>query len=168
MTTGDCGSGAIISGDYRYLLWRIWDKRPRLLWVMLNPSTADESQNDRTLARCIGFSKREQYGGLEVVNLFAYRTPCPGELRGIRNPVGGENSRYLMEAAQRAAMHKARVVVAWGARAHEGIYKQQADIVIALLKTFADFQMYCLGTTQTGCPCHPCRVEDLRRLRRFT
>lgn len=70
------GNGAIIRGRYRYLLWRTWDMtRPRLLWVLLNPSTADDQTDDPTLRRCIRFSRDWQYGGLEIVNLFAFRTP---------------------------------------------------------------------------------------------
>src|SRR5436190_16744965 len=75
------GNGAIIVGDYRYLLWRSWDRaRPRLLWVFLNPGTADGRADDPTLRRCIGFSQAWHYGGLEIANLFAFRTPRPADL----------------------------------------------------------------------------------------
>ncbi len=70
------GNGAIFSDDdtYRYLLWRTWDESlPRLLWVLLNPSTADAEIADPTLSACIGFSQELRYGGLEIVNLFAYQ-----------------------------------------------------------------------------------------------
>ncbi len=50
------GNGAILSGRYRYLLWRTWDETcPRLLWVLLNPSKADEQTDDPTLRRCSRF-----------------------------------------------------------------------------------------------------------------
>ncbi|HZC08042.1 MAG TPA: DUF1643 domain-containing protein [Ktedonobacterales bacterium] len=154
--------GAIIVGDYRYLLWRTWGggNHARLLWIMLNPSTADESQDDRTLDRCVSFSKRENYGGLEVVNLFAYRTPYPRKLRDVCDPIGSENTQHLKEAVQRAAACEAKVVVAWGAMSHEGIYKQQADIVLARLKQCPEIHLYCLGKTVSGCPKHPCRLAS--------
>ncbi|HEU5344884.1 MAG TPA: DUF1643 domain-containing protein [Ktedonobacterales bacterium] len=154
-------AGAINIDGYRYVLWRNWvpNNRRRMLWIMLNPSKADEKQSDRTLQQCIHFSDRELYGGLEVVNLFAYQTPYPRKLREIPDPIGSENPRHLEEAVQRAAECGAKVVVAWGARGHKGIYKQQADTVLALLRRCADIQLYCLGTTQAGCPCHPCRLS---------
>lgn len=157
--------GASIIGDYRYLLWRNWDlSRPRLLWVMLNPSTADEAQDDQTLQRCISFSKREAYGGLEVVNLFAYRTPLPRKLLELLrqgsgpDPIGGENMRYVEEAAHRAAQRTGKVVVAWGAMGRHAIVKPQVDAVLGLLREVTGIQVYCLGKTRTGCPNHPCRL----------
>ena len=72
----DCQPGAVVVGPYRYLLWREWNaKLPRLLWILLNPSTADERVDDPTLRRVLGFSRSYGFGGLEVVNLFALRSP---------------------------------------------------------------------------------------------
>ncbi|TMF61888.1 MAG: DUF1643 domain-containing protein, partial [Chloroflexi bacterium] len=68
--------GATFSADrrYRYRLWRRWDgARPVVAFVMLNPSTADARRDDPTIRRCIGFAKSWGFGGVEVVNLFAYR-----------------------------------------------------------------------------------------------
>ena len=63
--TDEQRSGAIISacGQYRYHLWRRWDELlPTMVWVMLNPSTADATEDDPTIRRCIGFAKREGCG----------------------------------------------------------------------------------------------------------
>ena len=70
---------AILSDDgrYRYLLERQWDERPRMAWCMLNPSTADANIDDQTIKRCIGFAKREGFGGIIVVNLMAFRATSP-------------------------------------------------------------------------------------------
>ncbi len=142
-------NGAIIVGRYRYLLWRTWAAaRPRLLWVLLNPSTADGQTADPTLRRCIGFSREWGYGGLEIVNLFAFRTRQPHDLQSTPDPVGSENDRYLAEAATRAT----RILVAWGER---GTYHQRDRTVLALLSQHAVQPLSCLGTTQNGCPCHP-------------
>lgn len=83
--------GADVSADglHRYSLWRHWDpsKKRRATWVMLNPSTADAMQDDPTIRKCIGFTKRltGDFGGIVVVNLFAYRATEPRELVMARN-----------------------------------------------------------------------------------
>jgi hypothetical protein len=69
-------------GLYRYDLRRVWDAaRPPCLFVMLNPSTADGSQDDPTIRRCVGFAKAWEMGGVVVVNLFALRATDPGRLQ---------------------------------------------------------------------------------------
>lgn len=66
---------------YRYALWRTWDEsKPFAMFVGLNPSTADELEDDPTIRRCINFSKLWGYGGLCMVNLFAYRATDPTAL----------------------------------------------------------------------------------------
>ena len=73
-------SGADFSecGRYRYKLWRTWDDvRPVVMFIMLNPSTADATADDPTIRRCIGFAHDWGYGGVRVGNLFAWRTPYP-------------------------------------------------------------------------------------------
>lgn len=115
---------------------------------MLNPSTADAQIDDPTIRRCLGFAWLWGYGSLEVVNLFAYRTPHPQHLRKVPDPVGPENDRYLVAAIQRAD----RVVVAWGNRGEGRSY--------ACLKLIgSEKQPYCLGITQKGQPIHPLYVR---------
>lgn len=161
MGAGNCGNGAIISGDYRYLLWRIWDAGPRLLWVMLNPSRADAEHDDLTLATCRRFSEGWGYGGLEIVNLFAYRTPYVRELFAADKPIGRENDRYLEEAAKRSTT----IVVAWG---EHGDYQGRDHIVLNTLRRHAMQPLQCLGTVQNGCPCHPARKPRTTGLRPYS
>lgn len=91
---------AIISecGKYRYSLSRIWDEnKANVLFIMLNPSTADGDVDDPTIRRCIGFAKSWGYGGIYVGNLFAYRATDPKELLKVENPIGFENIHHLMD-----------------------------------------------------------------------
>ena len=74
---------ALLSKDkkYRYSLKRIWDNdKPKVLFIMLNPSLADDYQDDPTIRRLIKFAKLYGYGGFYVGNLFSYITPYPSEL----------------------------------------------------------------------------------------
>lgn len=145
-------SGAVITGQYRYLLWRTieaGDPARRLLFVMLNPSTADGSCDDPTLRRCLGFAASWNYGALEVCNLFAYRSTDPGVLTRVGDPVGRSNNAYILGAARRATT----VVAAWGAR---GALLERASVVTGLLTRTSD--VLCLGTTKDGAPLHPLYV----------
>jgi hypothetical protein len=78
---------------------------------MLNPSTADATEDDPTIRRCVGFARRERCGVLEVVNLFAFRATNPQALRSAPDPVGPANDRFIEKAVERADL----IVVAWGA-----------------------------------------------------
>jgi hypothetical protein len=142
-------AGALVRGPYRYLLWRTWDATgPRLLWILLNPSLADAQTNDPTLRRCCAFSRAWGYGGLQIVNLFAYRTPYPEVLRQVADPVGSENDAYIVTAAQRAA----GIILAWG---HHGRSRSRDSAVLALLAQQQIPPLRCLGLTRAGCPRHP-------------
>src|ERR1019366_833740 len=87
---------ARIDRPYRYSLWRrVGESRRRVLFVMLNPSTADAIVDDPTIRRCMGFARTWGFGELEVCNLFAYRSPCPSALLRAADPVGPSNDRAL-------------------------------------------------------------------------
>jgi len=96
---------------YRYRLDRLWDdSKPALLFVLYNPSTADASQDDPTLRRCIGFAQSWDYGGLCVINLYSLRTPDPKTLRAHPRPKGPDHERVFQEALE----GHSHVVCAWG------------------------------------------------------
>ena len=96
---------------YRYLLGRrVGNSKRRLLFVMLNPGTADDTHNDPTIRRCIGFAERWNFGMMEVANLFAYRTSYVAELRRAEDPIGPGNDMWISRALAPAD----RVVLAWG------------------------------------------------------
>ncbi len=142
-------SGAVIDGPYRYLLWRRWDLgRPQVLWIMLNPSLADASIDDPTLRRVMGFSRSLGFGGLEVVNLFAWRSPSPEVLWQVADAVGPENDRVIQEAVLRASM----VIAAWG---NAGMSYGRDRVVLSLVRC----PVFCLGVTRSGYPRHPLYVK---------
>lgn len=141
---------------YRYSLWREWDgDGQRLVFIMLNPSTADADTNDPTIRRCLRFAQAWDYGSMEVVNLFAYRTPSPNDLRAVPDPVGAENDRYLAAAAAQADC----IVMAWG---NWGSLHQRDRAVYQLLAHYPN--VYCLGTNQSGQPRHPLYLKRDSRL----
>jgi hypothetical protein len=104
----------IFSGDrvYRYTLWREWDSAlPFVQFIGLNPSTADESQDDPTIRRCIAFSKLWGFGSLCMTNLFAFRATDPTEMKSAKEPIGLDNDVHLRKVAHEAGI----IVAAWGA-----------------------------------------------------
>lgn len=144
------------SRTYRYLLRRAWaEELPRLTFVMLNPSTADEAVEDATIRRCIGFAKREGAGRLDVVNLFAYRSTFPRELARAAEPVGTENDDFL-----ETALHGAeKVIVAWGdghpSREFQRLLSTRTAAIAARLLARGAL---CFGRTRRGNPRHPVRL----------
>jgi hypothetical protein len=143
-------ASAVLSpgGSYRYLLSREWDEAlPRCLFIMLNPSTADATQDDPTIRRCIGFAKAWGYGTLDVCNLFAWRATDPKALLKVADPVGPENDAHIRRAAAGAGL----VVCAWG---NHGMLMLRGKAVNDLLRR-EGIASSCLGVTGTGQPKHP-------------
>jgi hypothetical protein len=134
-------------GRFRYRLGRRWGDGAPLLFVMLNPSTADAEQDDPTIRKCIGFADRLGHGGIEVVNLFAFRATDPRELRAAGYPVGPENDHHLEEVCRQAPA----VLCAWGSKA-KGL-RRPAD-VLRMLKAWKAAPM-ALRVNAGGIPAHP-------------
>jgi hypothetical protein len=144
-------------GMYRYWLRRVWDPElPVLLVVMLNPSKADAQRDDQTIRRVVHFAKRDGYGGIVVVNLFAFRTTLPSHLahcaRSGINIVGAENNDAIIAAAEECDA----VVVAWGTHA---IAERRADEVVELLVGHFD-RVMCFGHNGDLSPKHPARLGN--------
>ena len=152
-------AGAVIVGNYRYLLWREWDGESKTVsFIMLNPSRADAQVNDPTIRRCISFAKAWGYGRLEVVNLFAYRTSQPALLKQAIEPIGKDNNHYILESVRRSD----RVILAWG---NHGLWREQDLCILELLKTCE--RLYSLGTTKLGCPRHPLYLRSTVKPRKY-
>lgn len=141
-------------GRYRWFLTRVWDGwLPVLVFVMLNPSTADGYIDDATIRVCIGRAMRMGCGGIEVVNLFAYRATDPLRLLLAADPVGRENDVWIERVV--TGPQTQMVIAAWGVG---GTLLLRANEVVRLVCVKRRVPLYCLGTTKDGAPRHPLRV----------
>lgn len=169
ITKGDDLSGAIFSDDarYRYRLWRVWKpEQPRCCFIMLNPSTADEIENDPTIERCArrvrawSVVDREArpflsfWGGVEVVNIFALRSTDPKALYKTDDPIGPENDASIRAAVHTAIDSDGIVILAWGAH---GNHRKRGVNVMSLLQDIGAAANRCMAFTFTanGNPGHP-------------
>lgn len=147
---GDAESEAVYSPceRYRYLLTRVWDPAgAKALFVMLNPSTATEVQNDPTVERCERRARALGFGAFRVTNIFAFRATDPRVMRAQADPVGPGN-----DAAIRASVGWAdRVICAWGGH---GAHLERGRAVEALLRA-TGVPLFHLGLTKDGQPKHP-------------
>ena len=139
-------SGAEISEceKYRYALWRVWEEyATTVVFIGLNPSTADATLDDPTIRRCVGFAKKWGFGGIYMLNLFAYRATNPKELLSVDDPVGPKNNDTLND------YHTGLTIACWG---NHGTLKNRNTEVIKLLGANT---IHCLGITKGGHPKHP-------------
>jgi len=148
-------------GKFRYRLGRRWAAGGEvLLFVMLNPSTADASEDDATIRRCVKFAQAHGYSALEVVNLFAFRATDPKDLRRAGYPVGPENDAHIMATVREAAA----VCLAWGSNV-AGLERPQ--LVLPALRE-AGARLLCLRITRGGYPQHPLMLPSSCRLMEFS
>jgi hypothetical protein len=106
-------SGASFSPcrTWRYRLSRRWlPAGPMIAFIGLNPSTADEVNDDPTVRRCIGFARRWGFGGMYMLNVFGYRSTKPQALRTAADPIGPRTDAVLRTTCRRSTM----VVACWG------------------------------------------------------
>ncbi len=146
---GDAASVAVYSPceRYRYALTRIWGTGPRVLFVMLNPSTATEVQNDPTVERCERRARALGYGGFRVCNIFAWRDTDPQAMRAAADPVGPANDAAIRDGALWADA----IVCAWGTHgAHLDRGRQVETLLRATGRTLTH-----LGLSKDGHPKHP-------------
>jgi hypothetical protein len=141
---------------YRYLLGRTWDQRRHaVLFLGLNPSTADEKNNDPTVRRCIRFAKDWGFGTLLLANLFALRSTNPIELYNHKDPVGCSNDDILTLISASAK----EVVFAWGTK---GGFMDRDQIIKKIYPNAS-----CLGVTKGGHPKHPLYIAASTPLKQF-
>lgn len=151
---------AVISEDgvYRYSLERVWAAdKVQLGWVMLNPSTADADKDDATIRKCMKYARAWGFGGIYVVNLFAFRASKPVNLpKDIDEATGPYNVDYVYEVLGAMDM-----VAAWGA--HDQALASPIRRQV-LMTGRAHSQMIspvlALGLTKHGEPRHPLYMKD--------
>lgn len=154
----DAASTAVYSPceSYRYLLARTWDASgPKALFVMLNPSTATEIQNDPTVERCERRARALGFGSFRVTNIFAFRATDPRVMRATADPVGPANDAAILESARWAD----RIVCSWGSH---GAHLGRGPFVEAMLRDTA-LPLWHLGLTQGGQPKHPLYIGYARQ-----
>lgn len=153
---------------YRYTLWRDWSdkltngnfftedphldyypgtRESYLMVIGLNPSTADEKQDDPTIRRCISFAKAWGFGALCMTNLFAFRATMPRVMKMQPGPVGEDNNDWLLKVAQEAGL----ILCAWG---NHGAFLDRATSVKFLLQG-ANHKLHCFRLTGEKQPEHP-------------
>lgn len=154
---------------YRYTLWREWQHPPRpmcgdcelskddkcvndgtpcdptayVMFIGLNPSTADETKDDPTIRRCKAFAQAWGFGAMCMTNLFAWRDTDPNVMKKVSKPIGEDNDKWLAEIASHAGI----IIAAWG---KHGKHMYRANAVKLLIPT-----LHCLRKNKDGSPEHP-------------
>lgn len=166
--TGEPMRGATFSAcrKYRYRLWEIWDRsNPIVLYIMLNPSTADEVKNDPTVERCSRRAQMWGYGGFRIANIFALRSTNPRALYAAESPVSEPpvslngvtvaaphvNDTYI----RTQAMGSNLVICGWGAH---GVHLGRGALVLQKLRE-SGIKPHALRMTKSGQPGHPLYIE---------
>ena len=132
-------------GAYRYRLERRWNSAlPLLAFIGLNPSTADAAVDDPTIRRCIGFAQEWGYGGIIMLNIFAFRATRPEALQRASDPVGPRNRQTIATALR----HIDVVVACWGNHGHD------TPAANNILRRYGSSLHY-LRKNRNGAPAHP-------------
>lgn len=153
-TKGDAPSVAVYSAceHYRYALTRIWDPQGRrVLFIMLNPSTATEIQNDPTVERCERRARALGYGAFRVCNIFAWRATNPRDMRAQTDPVGPANDDAIRDALRWTQ----DTIAAWGSH---GVHLHRGRAVADLIRAMGAQPRH-LGLTRDGQPKHPLYIS---------
>ena len=147
---------------WRYALWRIWQPDCGVAtFIGLNPSTADESVNDPTVRRCIDFARTWGFGGMRMLNIFAYRATDPKNMKLASDPVGVQNDYFLRHYVD--SPDNRLTVAAWG---KHGSYLDRGQIVSSTL--LSGLAIKCFGRNKNGSPKHPLYMRSDIQLIDFT
>jgi hypothetical protein len=145
---------------HRYTLWRDWSDQYGMFdtptrgtlayanFICLNPSTADEVQDDPTIRRCAAFAKAWGFPAFCMTNLFAWRDTSPEMMMAAADPIGDDNDHWLASIARDAGI----VVAGWG---KHGAFNDRATEVVDLLRRHVNVTLHALRTNADGSPEHP-------------
>jgi hypothetical protein len=151
-----CGATFSRCRAYRFALWRIWDEsKPFAMFIGLNPSTANETEPDRTIERVIRISKHNGLGGVYMMNLFPFVTPYPKHLQHCGHFEISYNDELLKNISKKCS----EVVFCWG------VFKEAADRAKKIIEMFPDAK--CLRKTKAGHPWHPLYMKGTTTLISF-
>lgn len=143
-----------LCGKYRYNLTRIWDySKKRIVFIGLNPSTADAVEDDATITRLIEFTKSWGYGGFTIVNIYAFRTRYRTKLN-VRSRIGDdiygpENKANIAIACTNPLVDK--IICMWGKDAARW---DKRDFIDYIKEGWKD-KLYCFQKNGDGSPTHP-------------
>lgn len=125
-------------------------------FLLLNPSTATETEDDPTIRRCIGFARRWGFAELVILNVYALRSTDPAGLWEVDDPVGPENDAAIAEVAARVE----RIVCGWGKHARPERVRRVAELV-------AGRDTYALAVNKDSSPKHPLYIPADREPMRY-
>lgn len=150
-----CGAEFSPCRTWRYALWRQWDWQGygnQVMFIGLNPSTADERADDPTVRRCIRFAQHWGYGGMLMMNAFAFRATDPKDMLTAEDPVGPGNDEALAYRRSQVGL----IVAAWGVNCPQEREQRVCEVI--------GQPIWCLGKTKQGRPKHPLYLSrDTRR-----
>lgn len=134
---------------WRYVLRRRWSEAPPVGFILLNPSTADEEQDDPTIRRCMGYARALGAGGITLGNIFAFRATDPRDMFRASDPVGPDNDAALLRIVEEVADR--RIICGWGGH---GVFMGRGAQVRVFLKAHGA-RLEALSVTGAGEPGHP-------------
>lgn len=135
---------------WRYHLQHVWDdSQANLIWMMLNPSTADELKNDPTVERCEQRARMWGFGGVEVFNIFSYRATDPDDMKAYIDPIGPNNDDWMIQFAKKSQSTTA--IIGWG---EHGKHRGRGEAVLDIIKRH-NGQVNALKVNASGHPKHP-------------
>ena len=161
-TKGDAHSIAQYSDceQYRYALTRVWElETSQVVFVMLNPSTATEVQNDPTVERCERRARTLGFGGFQVINIFAWRSTDPKKMRVAKDPIGPDNDKTIMKACRWGD----QIIAAWGTH---GSHLNRGSEVEKILRK-SNKPIFHLGLSKGGHPKHPLYIAYSQKLEKW-
>ena len=148
---------------HRYVLKHSWtdifnpNENP-IIWIALNPSTADENKLDPTLTRIRNFSDKNGFNTFYMLNLFAYRATDPKDMMNFNDPIGNENDYWITHICSK---YNCPVVCSWGVN---GTHMNRANHVLELLK---NYDLRYLELSKDGIPKHPLYLKSSCQLNKF-
>ena len=148
-------SGAFFSScrKNRFALWRIWDgKLPVAMCIGINPSHANEEQDDPTIRILRGVLANLDFGGLVMTNLYSLISSTK-EVLATEVGLVPENDAYISAFGDCCD----EVIFCWGST------PDFEDRVAMIRSKFPAAK--CFGTTKDGSPYHPRALSFLKMLK---